>query len=150
MITAANIQTRRAIESMCLTWRHDYGLNKTGCSMSSGMTEGERALLRNQMAHLYERHVAPLEEEIHRLGKQLMSLQASQGCAPGAPAYTEEMGQAAHDYIDSCCRSTTGELLIRPPAMPGGFRWAELYEAMLSAAKAGPDDPVASAPAARD
>lgn len=147
MITATDIQTRRTIESMCLTWRHDYGLNKTGCSITSGMTEGERAVLRNQMEQIHEHHIAPLEEVIHRLRQQLESVQASRRCAPATPVYTAEMGQAAHDYIDSCCRSATGELLVRPPSMPGGFRWEALYEAMLSAAAAGGDYPVGQAPA---
>jgi hypothetical protein len=167
-----DIQARRTIESMCTTWRHDYGLNKTGsCALSSGMTEDERAVLRNQMAQLHDHHVAPLEDEICRLRQQVESLQAAEQCASaaserikqvaiaqgfdpdsgdspldyliartqdaarGAPAYTAEMGEAAHAYIDRCCRSdTTGELLISPPAMPGGFRWYELYSEMLRAA----------------
>ncbi len=174
MNNSTDIQTRRAIESMCLTWRHDYGLNKTGCSMSSGMTESERAVLRNQMANIHEHHVAPLAQEVQRLGRQVESLLAQQQCASanneriqsaaaalgfkpgttgsaldfliaraqGVPAYTAEMGQAARSYIDRCCRSRmTGELLVSPPALPGGFRWAELYAAMLQAGGAKQTDP---------
>ena len=74
-----DIQIRKTVESMCLTWRHDYGLNKTtSCSLSSGMTEQEREILRGRMAQLHAHHIAPLEQEILRLRNQMACLQVSQ------------------------------------------------------------------------
>lgn len=46
------------ITSMCYTQRHDYGLVKTGSSIS-GMTEEERKFLWNQMAKVFDNDIAP-------------------------------------------------------------------------------------------
>lgn len=48
------------IESMCLTMRHDFGLDKQAGAFASGMTEKEREALRAEMAQIYDHHVAPL------------------------------------------------------------------------------------------
>ena len=54
----------RFVDSMCMTWRHDFGLDKAGRhELSSGMTTDERAALRRDMAQLFEHHVAPLIAE---------------------------------------------------------------------------------------
>lgn len=45
------------IESMCLTWRHDYGLDKNG--FGSGMTNAERNALWRQMTQLFDNDIAP-------------------------------------------------------------------------------------------
>lgn len=45
------------IESMCLTWRHDFGMDKNG--FGSGMTDMERESLRARMAQLFDNDVAP-------------------------------------------------------------------------------------------
>ncbi len=55
------------ITSMCYTYRHDYGLDKsvgTGFAdiISSGMTVAERALLWNQMAQIFDNDIAPYME----------------------------------------------------------------------------------------
>lgn len=44
----------QVILNMCYTWRHDYGLDKEPGSLSSGMTEGERKVLYESMAQLYD------------------------------------------------------------------------------------------------
>lgn len=45
---------------MCLTWRHDFGLDKLeGCDFCSGMTDKEREHLRGQMGKLFDHHFAP-------------------------------------------------------------------------------------------
>lgn len=44
------------IESMCLTWRHDFGTEKGALS---GMTDGERDALRRQMAQIFDNDIAP-------------------------------------------------------------------------------------------
>lgn len=57
------------IDSMCMTWRHDYGLYKPDDddSFSSGMTTAERESLRRKMAQLHAHHIAPLEARIAEL-----------------------------------------------------------------------------------
>lgn len=47
------------ITSMCYTWRHDYGLEKTEGVLSSGMTKEERSFLWNRMAQIYDNDIAP-------------------------------------------------------------------------------------------
>lgn len=44
------------IESMCLTWRHDYGLEK---GSFCGMTDEERESLRRQMGQIFDNDIAP-------------------------------------------------------------------------------------------
>ncbi|MFG5862734.1 hypothetical protein [Metapseudomonas sp. CR1201] len=56
------------INSMCLTWRHDFGLDKRHDAFGySGMTPDEREALRRRMAQLFEHHVAGLIAENERL-----------------------------------------------------------------------------------
>jgi len=56
------------ITSMCYTFRHDYGLTKHPdpggytFPLESGMTPGERALLWNQMAQIFDNDIAPYME----------------------------------------------------------------------------------------
>jgi hypothetical protein len=47
------------IESMCLTWRHDYRLDK---GRFCGMTDEERSSLRHQMAKIFDNDIAPFME----------------------------------------------------------------------------------------
>lgn len=52
------------ITSMCYTWRHDYGLEKsigTGFAdiISSGMTKEERESLWRQMAQVFDNDISP-------------------------------------------------------------------------------------------
>lgn len=50
----------RVVESMCLTWRHDFGLDKLeGCDFCSGMTDKERDHMRGQIGKLFDHHFAP-------------------------------------------------------------------------------------------
>lgn len=44
------------IRSMCLTWRHDYGMEK---GAFGGMTDEERESLRRQMAQVFDNDIAP-------------------------------------------------------------------------------------------
>lgn len=53
------------IESMCYTYRHDFGLTKTeedNGYITSGMTDDERRLLRAVMAQLFDNDIAPYME----------------------------------------------------------------------------------------
>lgn len=49
------------IEAMCLTWRHDFGLERINdeFTVGCGMSEGERDFLRREMGQLFEHHFAP-------------------------------------------------------------------------------------------
>jgi hypothetical protein len=52
------------ITSMCMTWRHDYNLDKNehdgpGGYISMGFTDEERKTLWNQMAQLFDNDIAP-------------------------------------------------------------------------------------------
>jgi hypothetical protein len=51
------------INSMCYTWRHDFGLDKDHDSLSSGMTAMERVLLWNAMAQIFDNDISPLLDE---------------------------------------------------------------------------------------
>ncbi len=50
------------ITSMCYTFRHDYGLDKSTTFsglLGSGMTSEERAALWMQMAQIFDNDIAP-------------------------------------------------------------------------------------------
>ena len=48
------------INSMCYTWRHDFGLDKdpNDDSIASGMTAIERVLLWNAMAQIFDNDIS--------------------------------------------------------------------------------------------
>jgi len=58
------------IHSMCMTYRHDYGLRKEegDNSMSSGMTEQEAKTLYKQMEQIYNNDIEPILN--HYKGKE--------------------------------------------------------------------------------
>jgi hypothetical protein len=60
--TATVTKTReQIIHSMCMTWRHDYGLinnNKT-FPFEAGMADREREILFSQMAQIFDNDIAP-------------------------------------------------------------------------------------------
>jgi hypothetical protein len=52
------------ITAMCLTWRHDYGLERRehdgpGGLISMGLTDQQRQSLWNQMAQVFDNTIAP-------------------------------------------------------------------------------------------
>ena len=53
------------INSMCYTWRHDFGLDKhpNDDSFVAGMTAIERVLLWNAMAQIFDNDISPLLDE---------------------------------------------------------------------------------------
>jgi len=58
---AEGVERQRMIESMCLTWRHDFGLDAPAPgSLASGMTESGRQHLRGEMGKLFDHHFAPV------------------------------------------------------------------------------------------
>ena len=51
------------ISNMCMTWRHDYGLQKSDSSpLSSGMTDEERKALWRDMAQIFDNDIMPVFE----------------------------------------------------------------------------------------
>ncbi len=74
------------IHSMCMTYRHDYGLTKPegdpsniGYALQAGMTQNEQLVLYRQMEQIYDNDIVPvlleLMDENAALRKQLMELQ---------------------------------------------------------------------------
>ena len=50
----------RVVDAMCMTWRHDFGLDRKDDELGScGMTDTERDALCRQMGQLYDHHIAP-------------------------------------------------------------------------------------------
>lgn len=49
----------QVIDSMCLTWRHDFGIEK---GRVSGMTEEEKQSLRARMTQIFDNDIAPYME----------------------------------------------------------------------------------------
>lgn len=75
------LERMRMIDAMCLTLRHDFGLDKPeGCLLSSGMTDTEREGLRNKMTKLFDHHFAPALSAVtcerDRLSSELKALRA--------------------------------------------------------------------------
>jgi hypothetical protein len=53
----------KIITNMCYTWRHDYGMPKSGNdTATSGMSQVEREYLWNQMAQLFDNTIASAME----------------------------------------------------------------------------------------
>ena len=54
-----DLERARVVDAMCMTWRHDFGLERKEDELGScGMTDGERDALRRQMGQLYDHHLA--------------------------------------------------------------------------------------------
>lgn len=90
------------IHSMCMTWRHDYGLIKEQKSnpdfldlVTSGMTETDRLFLYKQMEQLYNHHIQPLVHQIEELqnGYRLI--------LPNSVEHAEGMLRVANFYLDN-------------------------------------------------
>ena len=55
-------EREQIITSMCFTYRHDYGLNKSpdDASWVAGMTDSERKMLWNTMSQIFDNDIVPL------------------------------------------------------------------------------------------
>ena len=62
MINLNSTDREQIIQEMCLSYRHDYGLNKdpTDPPWCAGMTPVERMGLYRTMAAIYDGNIAPL------------------------------------------------------------------------------------------
>jgi hypothetical protein len=54
------------IHSMCMTYRHDYGLRKTDNepNWTSGMTEQDAKMLYKVMEQIYNNNIEPIIEQL--------------------------------------------------------------------------------------
>jgi hypothetical protein len=82
------------INSMCYTWRHDFGLDKDHDSLSSGMTAMERVLLWNAMAQIFDNDISPLLDEANDI------LIGSRIVLPKTQEQAEAMLAAAEFYLN--------------------------------------------------
>ena len=82
------------INSMCYTWRHDFGLDKDHDSLSSGMTAMERVLLWNAMAQIFDNDISPLLDEANDI------LIGSRIVLPKTQEQVEAMLAAAEFYLN--------------------------------------------------
>ena len=83
------------INSMCYTWRHDFGLDKDHDSLSSGMTAMERVLLWNAMAQIFDNDISPLLDEANDIQN------GSRIVLPKTQEQAEAMLAVAEFYLDS-------------------------------------------------
>ena len=82
------------INSMCYTWRHDFGLDKDHDSLSSGVTAIERVLLWNAMAQIFDNDISPLLDEANDI------LIGSRIVLPKTQEQAEAMLAAAEFYLN--------------------------------------------------
>ena len=89
------------ITSMCYTWRHDFGLNKSqqAYPFQAGMTEQERKDLWNQFAQIYDNDIAPLIEESSTLNEELNS--GDKIVLPKNREHAEMMIRVAQFYLNT-------------------------------------------------
>ena len=95
-----DIMKRNAIiNNMCLTFRHDYGLEISEddrmYTLMSGMTKREREELFNTMSQIFDNDIAPLLEDYRRI---------NEGEAIPIPKSTEHakaMLRVAQFYLDT-------------------------------------------------
>ena len=83
------------INSMCYTWRHDFGLDKDHDSLSSGMTAIERVLLWNAMAQIFDNDISPLLNEANDIQNGIRIV------LPKNQEQAEAMLAVAEFYLDS-------------------------------------------------
>ena len=85
------------INSMCYTWRHDFGLDKDpdDDAIAAGMTAIERVLLWNAMAQVFDNDIATLLDEANAIQH------GSRIVLPKTQEQAEAMLAAAEFYLDS-------------------------------------------------
>lgn len=85
------------INSMCFTWRHDFGLDKdpNDDSIAAGMTAIERVILWNAMAQIFDNDISPLLNESNDIQNGVRIV------LPKNQEQAEAMLAAAEFYLDS-------------------------------------------------
>ena len=85
------------INSMCYTWRHDFGLDKhpDDDSFVAGMTAIERVILWNAMAQIFDNDISPLLDESNDIQNGIRIV------LPKTQEQAEAMLAAADFYLDS-------------------------------------------------
>lgn len=67
----------KAVEAMCMTWRHDFGLSKRhGPFGYSGMTPEEQDSLRSRMGQLFDHHIAHFVRDEEERSRSLVTLES--------------------------------------------------------------------------
>ena len=130
------------VDAMCLTWRHDFGLDKRPDEFgSSGMTDDERNALRRQMGQLYDHHIAHLAANSLPVGVpdgQVLLAEARMVIAAclsecDLPAELEWMAERASKgrriYTDDRALLAAAPA-AQPAAVTPEFVWLRLLEAM--------------------
>jgi hypothetical protein len=78
------LEREATIEAMCLTWRHDFGLDRINddFTVGCGMSDGERDFLRREMGQLFDHHFAPAVAAAIELERQTcLAIVKSHGAA---------------------------------------------------------------------
>ena len=85
------------INSMCYTWRHDFGLDKhpDDDSFVAGMTAIERVILWNAMAQIFDNDISPLLNESNDIQNGIRIV------LPKTQEQAEAMLAAAEFYLGS-------------------------------------------------
>ena len=85
------------INSMCYTWRHDFGLDKhpDDDSFVAGMTAIERVIMWNAMAQIFDNDISPLLNEANDIQNGVRIV------LPKNQEQAEAMLAAAEFYLDS-------------------------------------------------
>jgi len=87
-------QKTRTVNSMCMSWRHDFGLDKRdGHFGSCGMTDAERNTLRAQMGQLFDHHIGPEIAKSERLRAERDAIAKSQRYGQDTVAIAAERDQ---------------------------------------------------------
>lgn len=92
----------RVVDAMCMTWRHDFGLERKEDELGScGMTDGERDALRRQMGQLYDHHLAA--PSLPAAGSAELTAVRCQCCATEYPHDSYDAGFIAGSGMCQVC-----------------------------------------------
>lgn len=97
------------IEAMCITWRHDFGLDRINDALSvgCGMSDGERDFLRREMGQLFDHHFAPaLASAIETERQECLEIVKSHGSShPKIQYVVAELERRVADGLESVSQS---------------------------------------------
>lgn len=110
------------VHAMCMTQRHDYGLDKdVDCPLDGGMTQKDREFLYREMSQLYDHHIAPLVDILNKTLYHLPVGNIKEHTFESIPErvqyYVNEYSKASHeldklvDIHKPFCKSCTTNLV---------------------------------------
>lgn len=93
------INREQIINSMCMTFRHDYGLTISEddkmYTLMSGMTVQEQEALRRDMAQIFDNDIAPLLEDYRKVNEgEYITM-------PKSAEHAKAMLRVAQFYLDN-------------------------------------------------